>query len=150
MKEELPRAVREELGKRIDQALNPVEETLRGELVDIVRDLQLELFETYTNRDRGPVAVKRSRPTEAIERGQEDGEVRCGAILGGSREMEDSPNANSGTALDLEQLEAFRPELYFEEQTLGFDGLVFGWCLPDSMPDSGYRSCGGGGETSGE
>ncbi|KAK5652662.1 hypothetical protein OQA88_10256 [Cercophora sp. LCS_1] len=47
LRRELPGRVRQELETRIDERLNPIEEGLRDELVEIVRDMQLQLFELY-------------------------------------------------------------------------------------------------------
>jgi hypothetical protein len=39
--------VRQQLEVRFEEAPNPIEEDLREQLVDIVRDMQLELFDVY-------------------------------------------------------------------------------------------------------
>lgn len=44
---ELPSRVRRELEVRIEEVLDPIEEGLRGQIVDIVRDVLLELLEMY-------------------------------------------------------------------------------------------------------
>lgn len=46
---ELPSRVRQQLEIRIEAALNPLDEfkTLKGQIIDIVRDTQLQLFKLY-------------------------------------------------------------------------------------------------------
>ncbi|KAJ2989203.1 hypothetical protein NUW58_g3592 [Xylaria curta] len=47
LQRELPLRVRQQLEVRVERALDPVEEALRGQLVEIVRDVQLELFQLF-------------------------------------------------------------------------------------------------------
>ena len=47
LRRELSSRVRQELEVRIEEAIAPVEETLRSQLVDIVHDMQLQLVDLY-------------------------------------------------------------------------------------------------------
>ncbi|KAK1984977.1 hypothetical protein LZ30DRAFT_709833 [Colletotrichum cereale] len=47
LRRELPSHVQRQLELRIDERLNPIEESIRSELVDIIRDTQILLFNTY-------------------------------------------------------------------------------------------------------
>ncbi|CAG9990166.1 unnamed protein product [Clonostachys byssicola] len=53
LQQELPDSVREELELRIDQYLNPIEASLRCQLVGIVRDMQIRLFDLYKSMQYG-------------------------------------------------------------------------------------------------
>ncbi|KAJ4298221.1 hypothetical protein N0V90_006120 [Kalmusia sp. IMI 367209] len=48
LRRELPSAVRRELERVVQDELTPLEERLKSQLVGIVRDVQLELFQAYT------------------------------------------------------------------------------------------------------
>ncbi|KAF2677866.1 hypothetical protein K458DRAFT_464501 [Lentithecium fluviatile CBS 122367] len=48
LRRELPSAVRRELESAVEREFSPVEERLKTQLIDIARDLQLRLFQTYT------------------------------------------------------------------------------------------------------
>ncbi|KAI1328946.1 hypothetical protein F5Y16DRAFT_138754 [Xylariaceae sp. FL0255] len=52
LERELPLRVRQRLELRIEGALDPVQEALRGELVEIVHDVQLELYHDFTTSSR--------------------------------------------------------------------------------------------------
>lgn len=139
LRQELPSRVRQQLETRIEEALNPIEEALRAQLVEIVRDTQLELFHLY----------KSSRTTDAAEIGSSTGpsgahEHRAldqqisevSPAIDGEAEssrMEGQLGAPSlGSTLDWElaiddQLTEFCPmapsgEAYLDDN---FDGLLF-------------------------
>jgi hypothetical protein len=48
LRRELPAAVCRELEITVEKELSPVEDQLKNRLINIVRDLQLQLFQTYT------------------------------------------------------------------------------------------------------
>jgi hypothetical protein len=48
LRRELPPAVRRELEYAVEREFSPIEEHLKSQLIDIVRDLQIQLFQTYT------------------------------------------------------------------------------------------------------
>ncbi|ORY65984.1 uncharacterized protein BCR38DRAFT_483648 [Pseudomassariella vexata] len=124
LRSQLPARVRQQLEIRIAEALSPVEETLRDQIVDIFRDTQLELFDMYRS--------SRSRVPESSVAG-------AGA----------PPQVNAATVHNVvgqaaswsldEKLQAVRPEPYFDWNSDvgldGFDGLLFG--IPQSHGD-GY------------
>lgn len=58
LRRELPSAVRRELEQAVERQFIPLEEKLKSQLVEIVRDLQIQLFQAYS-RCRGAEA----RPT---------------------------------------------------------------------------------------
>jgi hypothetical protein len=48
LRRELPPAVRRELEHAVEREFSPIEERLESQLIDIVRDLQIQLFQSYT------------------------------------------------------------------------------------------------------
>lgn len=59
LRRELPSAVRRELELAVEREFSPVEERLKSQLVEIVRDLQLQLFQTYTrSRNTEPTTAR--------------------------------------------------------------------------------------------
>jgi hypothetical protein len=57
LRRELPPAVRQELESAVEREFSPLEERLKSQLIDIVRDLQLQLFQSYTESRRAVVSV---------------------------------------------------------------------------------------------
>ncbi|KAF5520504.1 hypothetical protein CGCA056_v008340 [Colletotrichum aenigma] len=96
LRRELPRKVRQEFETRIEQALEPMEETLKSQVVDIVRDAQLSLFQSFVS----------SNPDSA-EPYNGDSMAECGSM------------ASNRAAFDG-QIEALRPLPYIEG---GFNGI---------------------------
>ena len=117
--------MRQELALRIEQRLNPIEEALRGELLDIFQDLQVQLFQIYRS--------SRTAPTQGDISGPADG---------GLPNLE-SPGETQMTAVD-EALEAFRvPEFCLEGDE--FSNLFWDPAVPQMQQrtltlDSGYGS----------
>ena len=64
---ELPRLVRAELERRVLDSMSPVENDLRGQLLDIVQDCQARLFRHYNHKE--PAAESNS--TEATPRARD-------------------------------------------------------------------------------
>ncbi|KAF2790459.1 hypothetical protein K505DRAFT_364699 [Melanomma pulvis-pyrius CBS 109.77] len=52
LRRELPPAVRRELESAVEREFSPLEERLKSQLIEIVRDLQLQLFQSYTQTRR--------------------------------------------------------------------------------------------------
>lgn len=60
MRAQLPKRVRRELEKRIEQQMAPIEEHIKAQLVDIVRDLQLKLLEEFRKPNSPGTTTNRS------------------------------------------------------------------------------------------
>lgn len=71
MRSELPRRVRLELDRRLEQEWIPVEERLRSQLSDMMRDIQLTLLEEF--RLRGARATTESLPASTPSTNQVGG-----------------------------------------------------------------------------
>lgn len=146
LQRELPPLVRSQLEARIEAALYPVEEALRGQIVDIVRDTQVELFRCFTSSTQ-----QRSRPPN-------DEASAAEAARGGPGERveatQDRPDGEqpppTSTSAWPEQLEAYRPpDPFLDDQwgMLEFDGQLydFGQMMRDeSFADSAYGTISAG------
>lgn len=132
LRRELPTRVRQQLEVRIEEALNPVEESLRGQIVDIVRDMQLQLFEMYKS---SRTADAGSGPNRSLEVSNET--PSYGQQVG-------NPEGTTQQWGLEEQLEAFRPPApYLDNSFTGFDGLLFDFDPLQNQgftPDEGYGS----------
>ncbi|KAK2730011.1 hypothetical protein CKAH01_09920 [Colletotrichum kahawae] len=96
LRRELPRKVRQELETRIEQALEPIKENLKSQIVDIVRDAQLSLFQSFVSSNPDSAEPYNSNPM-----------AECGSM------------AINHAAFDG-QIEALRPLPYIDG---GFDGI---------------------------
>ncbi|KAH6972918.1 hypothetical protein BKA56DRAFT_593014 [Ilyonectria sp. MPI-CAGE-AT-0026] len=116
---ELPSRVRQQLEIRIEAALNPLDEfkTLKGKIIDIVRDTQLQLFKLYKTGSSNLPTETDSTPV-----GQ-----------GGISDVPNLRSSNPSTPSD-NYLEIMDPELHGTsgKQDLGmdfdfglFDGVIF-------------------------
>lgn len=116
---ELPSRVRQQLEIRIEAALNPLDEfkTLKGQIIDIVRDTQLQLFKLYKTGSSNPPTETDSTPGEQ----------------GGISDVPNLRSSNPSTPSD-NNLEIMDPELHGTsgKQDLGmdfdfglFDGVIF-------------------------
>jgi len=158
LRRELPRRVRRELESRIEERLNPIEEGLRGELVEIVRDLQLQLFEMYKS-----ATASQSRTVE-LEADQtllppflpgagEVGENTTSAEAIATRQEQEPLEVEEEQALDviatsgqydvvfdLGPLEAFHAPPYIDPDNLvrldGFGGLVWDFSTTNAASGS--------------
>jgi len=70
---ELPNLVRSELEKRIEQALSPIGEVLREQIISIIRDSQGRLFETYRSLRTSAAQAERPEGDNAAELGDQAG-----------------------------------------------------------------------------
>lgn len=71
---ELPRLVRRELENAIEAASQPIEETLKSQLIDIVRNCQAQLFPSYQQRrcaSATPILANAALPTMKREESQQ-------------------------------------------------------------------------------
>ncbi|KAK2009313.1 hypothetical protein LZ32DRAFT_426215 [Colletotrichum eremochloae] len=64
LRRELPSHVQRQLELRIEERLNPIEESLRSELVDIIRDTQIHLFNTYRSLRSSTPAASGGEPVQ--------------------------------------------------------------------------------------
>lgn len=152
--------MRQQLEIRIEEQLEPVEEHLRAQLVEIVRDVQLQLFDLYKASrteqppaDGGDAGEQQELP-EPEKREPQDNVVDPSSYGQGAL-VETLPQSFHVPALPPvpiwnptidEQLEAFRPEPpytgdYFDD----FNGLLFDFhpsllAGSNSPGDSGYMS----------
>ncbi|KAK7747709.1 hypothetical protein SLS62_008955 [Diatrype stigma] len=123
LQREHPDRVRQQLEIRIESALHPVEEVLRSQIVDIVRDTQLELFQSYmySFAQNAGNPGQRVRPEGQEQLEQHPGTVRDQMIAEASNHQPLDP-----WPFDLEhEPQLYRPEPYFEGDFTGFDGLLF-------------------------
>lgn len=147
LRRELPLRVRQQLEVRIDEALSPIGEVLRAQLVEIVRDMQLELFTIYKSlktRANDPVGSAssgggesdhhnaRDAPPEGPSAGEQHPELATALELVASSGMESHVEAQAAGSswdwsLTLEQQLARLPPLPPDAgEDLGhFNGLLF-------------------------
>ncbi|KAF9869566.1 hypothetical protein CkaCkLH20_12959 [Colletotrichum karsti] len=109
LRRELPKKVRRELEARIDQALEPLEETLKSQIVDIVRDAQLSLFQSFisTNSDKNE---KKPESKDAESSPMPEEHVQP---------------SSSRDQSEFDDLQAYRPEPYLMGDLPEFNGLFF-------------------------
>ncbi|KAM7215159.1 hypothetical protein V8F06_009477 [Rhypophila decipiens] len=153
LRRELAVHVRRELEVRINETLFPLEESLRGQLVDIVRDVQLNLYEAYkaSRAENDGLRANTEAPAGSGIDLEEGGTVDNGAdidigVTGGTSNIDPAQNVwfaeqaeipamAPGMGLD-DELAAFRPAEPYVEQSLGdFDVLLFDF--PGPVPGSG-------------
>lgn len=160
LRRELPRRVRGELEVRIEQELSPVEESLKRQLVDIVRDMQQTLFADFRRLQSG------AAPPGDDMAGDEEPEQGCGSDLKGKERatgsespedlvidastsgisfddaLQETPPMTTGWAAS-QPIDVFRqPQPFFDDATR-FGGVIFDLgqsCGDWSWADSGYMS----------
>jgi hypothetical protein len=129
LRKELPDLVRRMLEIRIDEALQLTEETLKDEIVDIVRDSQRELFEKYKSTHRGPAEDQQTAD------GTADAEPQ--ACQSGPSTSAVSPQQSLDNLL-----QPYRPEPDLDDQFYNvFNGQLFDFTLMHGAPplaDSAY------------
>ncbi|KAF6829405.1 hypothetical protein CPLU01_07933 [Colletotrichum plurivorum] len=114
LRRELPKKVRRELEARIDQALEPLEESLKSQIVEIVRDAQASLYENFLSASSG---------TSENERACEPFCETMSSAAGGQ------PGLCNGTFVFDDQLESCEPVplLGGDVGDIGdFNSLLFG------------------------
>lgn len=109
LRQELPVRVRQQLEVRIDQYLNPVEENLKNELVTIVRDMQIQLFDLYKSTQ---MVSADNVFTQGSSSGRNNKSlpVDIGRISSSASQKEDFSRP-------------FNPSLYIDEELTSFDLL---------------------------
>ncbi len=120
--------MRRALEFKIEQALNPIEETLRDQIVEIVRDSQLHIFESYK--------ASRAETLQVEAQGGEGQPQAEGTSAGGQA-------AQEATEALEDQLQPYRPEPYFDSQFDEFNGEFFDFMQMQfdyDWDDSGYGS----------
>ncbi|KKY37605.1 hypothetical protein UCDDA912_g02360 [Diaporthe ampelina] len=160
LRRELPRRVRGELELRIDQELTPVEERLKRQLVDIVRDMQQRLFADFRKlKGEGVPQGDEAVGDEELGRaggGDVKGKGRAtasespedlvtststsGASLGDP--VNETPPINNGWA-GSQPIDVYRQPQPFFDDAARFDGVMFDLgqsCGDWSWADSGYMS----------
>ncbi|KAK8123958.1 hypothetical protein PG999_003876 [Apiospora kogelbergensis] len=147
LRREMPDRVRHQLEVRIEDALNPIEEALRGQIVDIVRDVQLELFQSFRSSLRdAPGASNHDQEAATIETASFAEQIQgTGGPDAPTLEPRDTgagePHELQARDYWEEQLQAYRPEPAFDLDFLGFDGELFDFSSlsnPPMFQDSAY------------
>lgn len=160
LRRELPRRVRGELEVRIEQELSPVEESLKRQLVDIVRDMQQRLFADF-RKLQGDGSPQKDEAAGDGEVGREnDGDIKGKARATASESPEDlviepstsvasfddsvneTPPITTGWATS-QPIDVYRPPQSFFDDGTKFDGVMFDLsqsCGDWSWADSGYMS----------
>lgn len=127
LRHEMPDRVRHQLELRIDEALNPLEETLRGQIVDIVRDVQLELFQSF-RASAGPARMDSHSVQESSTTVVNDNpeEIRDHE-RGNDHVPEPTPEPMNADAQPNweEQMQPFRPVPPLDFSFTDFDGELF-------------------------
>ncbi|PSN74914.1 hypothetical protein BS50DRAFT_615700 [Corynespora cassiicola Philippines] len=145
LRRELPPAVRYELECAVEKEFSNLEETLKSQLVDIVRDLQLQLFQSYT-RSRNTAPESAPATIQAISSGQNE-QINLEQLPLQDVALETiEQSASDMTKLDEaigNQLAPFEPVPLFEDFFDFIDPMLFHF--PDStgkteLTDSGYDS----------
>jgi hypothetical protein len=160
LRRELPRRVRGELEVRIEHELSPVEESLKHQLVDIVRDMQQRLFADF-RRLQGEVPPVPPQNEEATGNekpvGEDGGDVKGKERATALESPEDlvmetstSGASSDGPAHETPAITAgwatAQPiDMYRQPQPLldgvpRFDGVIFDLGQDWSWADSGYMS----------
>ncbi|KAF2477623.1 uncharacterized protein BDR25DRAFT_2571 [Lindgomyces ingoldianus] len=135
LRRELPPAVRRELEIAVEKEFSPLEERLKCQLIEIVRDLQLRLFQSYTQSRDAPVgtheekAVPNSSDTELAP------EVEASGLL--PETSMQPPSVDSADTLE-NQLAPFEPVPPWKD-ALAFDPILFQFHGED-FEDSAYGS----------
>ncbi|KAF6831722.1 hypothetical protein CMUS01_07206, partial [Colletotrichum musicola] len=137
LQRELPSQVQRQLELRIEERLNPIEESLRSELVGIIRDTQIHLFHTYRSMRSS------TTDTVAAETGANADTDAEGADSGNMNAREEPRPVNVPDVEDSLQT-FYQPPLTDESWSFNaFDGLLFDFSEmpPGSVDlDSGYWS----------
>ena len=145
LRRELPPAVRYELECAVEKEFSNLEETLKSQLVDIVRDLQLQLFQSYT-RSRNTAPESAPATIRAIFSDQNE-QIDLEQLPSQDVALETiEQSASDMTKLDEaigNQLAPFEPVPLFEDFFDFIDPMLFHF--PDStgkteLTDSGYDS----------
>jgi hypothetical protein len=144
LRRELPPAVRRELELALDRNLEPLEERLKAQLIEIVRDLQLQLFQSYTRHHSST-----SDPLNEVTQSTTQSEAVLDHAVGvNTLDPADMPGCDAPSTLSTvttnDQLASYEPTPLIEEPTqYGFDAVLFQWQAWngfDFLDDSAYGS----------
>jgi len=134
LRRELPPAVRRELEIAVEKEFSPLEERLKSQLINIVRDLQLQLFQSYTQSRRVVASDAPAIETTSV------------MVAAGHSEshMSDPPQMvipeYQDTTLE-NQLASYQPAPSLEEYTnVDFDAVLFQFDDLGGFEDSTYGS----------
>ncbi|KAF2106959.1 hypothetical protein BDV96DRAFT_311431 [Lophiotrema nucula] len=126
LRRELPTAVRRELEVAVDEEYTPMEERLKSRLIEIVRDVQLQLFRSYT---RSRTTVKGRETYEAADTTHSDSAPTLQTV----------PDSVQPSLLN--ELASFEPIPPFENTDTGdFDAILFQFDDLEDFNDSAYGS----------
>lgn len=157
LRRELPRRVRGELEVRIEHELSPVEESLKRQLVDIVRDMQQRLFADFRKlQGEGAPQTGETKSNEELERengGDVKGKGRATVLespedlvmeistSGASFEdpAHETPPITAGWT-NAQPIDMYRQPQPFLDGVARFDGVIFNLDQDWSWADSGYMS----------
>ncbi|KAI1459618.1 hypothetical protein F4805DRAFT_419639 [Annulohypoxylon moriforme] len=150
LRREMPDRVRHQLELRIEDVLNPIEETLRGQIVDIVRDVQLELFQSFrASIGTAPPNSHSNQEAAITEANSTTEQIRVseGGIIsnpGPASRPTDADLLNQllpGDSSWEEQMQAYQPVPPLDLSSLDFDGELFDFSSLVNIPaveDSTY------------
>lgn len=158
LRRELPRRVRGELEVRIEQELSPVEESLKRQLVDIVRDMQQRLFADFRKLQGAPHEEEAQGDEEMATDigGDAKGKGRATALespedlvmetstsgVSFDDPTHETPPITTGWAI-TQPIDVYRQAQPFLDGVAKFDGVIFDLdqsCGEWSWADSGYMS----------
>ncbi|KAF2728720.1 hypothetical protein EJ04DRAFT_476937 [Polyplosphaeria fusca] len=131
LRRELPAAVRRELENTVEREFTPLEERLKSQLIEIVRDVQLQLFQSYTHT-RKKTTQEDEAPPDAETEPEEATQTDVGGDhVSSSEEMDTLEN----------QLAAFEPAPPLADfDALDFDAILFQFQDMHEFEDSAYGS----------
>lgn len=120
-----------------ENALHPVEEALRSQLVDIVRDTQLDLFQSYISS----FSQTSGNPNHQV---QSEEQLQQHPTAGQNQTIAEASTRPLISVEELgEQLQPFRPEPFLEGDFSDFNGLLFDFDQFQGLQtytDSAYES----------
>lgn len=152
LRREMPNRVRQQLELLIEDALNPIEETLRGQIVDIVRDVQLELFRSFRGsidatlpndnlRQEFAVIETNSSAAEQIWDGEGGNDDTQELSISGPTETDMLHQSFLAQSDWEEQMQAYQPVPPLDFSSVDFDGELFDFSSlvnAPAPPDSTY------------
>ncbi|KAH6655829.1 hypothetical protein BKA67DRAFT_250466 [Truncatella angustata] len=140
LQRELPTRVRQQLEGRIKQDMDHMEEAMRGQLVDIVRDMQLEIFRTFMDSKAEAPAVKEPDHSCSHTTSQAGSDNKQPGVR-----TDDDQSIRSKTDIPWNlqnHLGPWRPEPYLDDWLMpDFDGQLYDFgdfMGEETLPDSAY------------
>ncbi|KAF2191543.1 hypothetical protein K469DRAFT_697196 [Zopfia rhizophila CBS 207.26] len=126
LRRELPPAIHQELENAVEREFNHLEERLKSQLIEIVRNLQLQLFQSYTQTRNG------NRHSRTVTQSAE-------SIPIPGLSTPSNINPVSGATLE-DQLASFEPPPPVGEDVLDFDAVLYQFEDLEEFEDSAYDS----------